>query len=172
LINDGGVALILTTEDRARDGPKKPVFIRSMAQRSAFVDSTFPPKDFWYEPMRSAAAETFASIDVNQSDMDALMIYDNFSPTVLFSLEGFGYCNAGEGGAFIESGQLRLGGNFPTNTSGGHLSESYMQGWALQLEAVRQIRGSCGERQVKDARHVHYMAAAPVITSIVYGEEP
>ena len=122
--------------------------------------------------MRSAAAETFASIDVNQSDMDALMIYDNFSPTVLFSLEGFGYCNAGEGGAFIESGQLRLGGNFPTNTSGGHLSESYMQGWALQLEAVRQIRGSCGERQVKDARHVHYMAAAPVITSIVYGEEP
>ena len=172
LINDGGVALILTTEDRARDGPKKPVFIRSMAQRSAFVDSTFPPKDFWYEPMRSAAAETFTSIDVNQSDMDALMIYDNFSPTVLFSLEGFGYCNAGEGGAFIESGQLRLGGNFPTNTSGGHLSESYMQGWALQLEAVRQIRGSCGERQVKDARHVHYMAAAPVITSIVYGEEP
>ncbi|MFZ9252053.1 MAG: thiolase family protein [Hylemonella sp.] len=172
LINDGGVALILTTRDRARDLPQKPVYVRAMAQRSQFVESTFPPEDFWHGRMNEAANETFARLDVKQEDMDALMIYDNFSPTVLFSLEGFGYCQPGEGGAFIEGGRLRLGAQFPTNTSGGHLSESYMQGWALQLEAVRQIRGTCGPRQVPSARHVHFMAAAPVLTSIVYGDQP
>ena len=61
---------------------------------------------------------------------------------------------------------------YPTNTSGGHLSESYMQGWALNLEAVLQVRGACGARQVKDCAFAHYMAAAPVVTSIIYGREP
>ena len=64
------------------------------------------------------------------------------------------------------------GGRYPTNTSGGHLSESYMQGWALNLEAVQQVRGLCAERQVKDCAFAHYMAAAPVVTSIIYGKEP
>ena len=100
------------------------------------------------------------------------MIYDNFTPTVLFALEGFGYCGEGESGAFVAQGHLSLGARYPTNTSGGHLSESYMQGWALNAEAARQIRGACGERQVKNCDLVHYMATAPVVTSILYGKHP
>jgi len=168
LINDGGVALILTLAERAADLPQPPVYIDAMAQRAQFTDSTFPPEDFWHGAMASAAQATFAQTDLRREDMDALMVYDNFSPTVLFSLEGFGYCQPGEGGAFIQGGRLRLDGDLPTNTSGGHLSESYMQGWALNVEAVRQIRGQCDQRQVAGAQQVHYMAAAPVITSLIY----
>jgi hypothetical protein len=72
-------------------------------------------------------------------------------------LEGFGYCPKGEGGRFVEGGALQLGGRLPTNTNGGHLSESYMQGWNLQAEAVRQLRGGMGERQIPDAQVIQYL---------------
>ena len=103
------------------------------------------------------ASDVYAMAGVGPSDMDALMIYDNFTPTTLFAREGFGYCPVGEIGRWVR-GKLGLGQQFPTNTSGGHLSESYMQGWALNVQAVRQLRGECDARQVTGARHVHYMA--------------
>jgi acetyl-CoA acetyltransferase len=169
LINDGGVALILTTAERARDCAKPPVYLKGFAQRARFAGSSFPPEDFWRAPMQEVAAETYAMAGIGPAEIDALMIYDNFTPTVLFSLEGFGYCGVGESGPFVADGNLALGSRYPTNTSGGHLSESYMQGWALNVEAVRQVRGECGARQVAGARAVQYIAAAPVVTSIIYG---
>ncbi len=171
LINDGGVALILTTEERGRDLAKPPVHIRGCALQTAFKGSMFPPDDFWAAPLASVAQHSFADASLTRDDMDALMIYDNFAPTVLFSLEGLGYCGAGESGPYVAEGHLRLGGKHPTNTSGGHLSESYMQGWALNVEAVRQARGECGDRQVEGATNVHYAAAAPVCSSIIYSRE-
>jgi acetyl-CoA acetyltransferase len=171
LINDGGVAMILTTAERARDLPKPPVYIRGFAQASEFAGSTFPPDDFWRRPIQSVAADVYAMAGVGPADMDALMIYDNFTPTVLFSLEGFGFCPVGESGPWVADGKLQLGGALPTNTSGGHLSESYMQGWALNVEAVRQLRGECGARQVAGAELIQYMTAAPVITSMIYGRD-
>lgn len=171
LINDGGVALVLTTPARARDLRQPPVHVRGSALQSAFVGSMFPPEDFWAAPLQAVARRSFEQAGLAREDISALMIYDNFSPTVLFTLEGLGYCGIGESGPFVAEGQLRLGGRYPTNTSGGHLSESYMQGWALNVEAVRQLRGGCGARQVEGARHVHYAAAAPVCSSIIYSTE-
>ena len=171
LINDGGVAMILTSRERAVQLKKPPVYIQGCGQASALAGSTFPPEDYWRAPMQRVARDVYAMAGAGPADMDALMIYDNFTPTVLFSLEGFGFCPVGESGPWVAEGRLGLGADFPTNTSGGHLSESYMQGWALNVEAVRQVRGECGERQVADANLVQYMTAAPVITSIIYASE-
>jgi acetyl-CoA acetyltransferase len=172
LINDGGVAIILTSAERAVDAKQKPVYVRGFASATRLADSTFPPPDYWYQPMAAAAKDVYAMAGVAREDLDGLMIYDNFSPTVLFSLEGFGFCPRGESGRFVEGGRLGLGGEFPSNTSGGHMSESYMQGWALNVEAVRQLRGGCGERQIQDAKLIQYMCAAPLVTSIIYGNQP
>jgi acetyl-CoA acetyltransferase len=171
LINDGGVAMILTSAERARDLRKPAVYVRGFSQASALAGSTFPPDDYWRAPMARVAADVYQMAGAGPADMDALMIYDNFTPTVLFSLEGFGFCRPGESGPWVADGKLELGDEFPTNTSGGHLSESYMQGWALNVEAVRQVRGECGARQVAGANLIQYMTAAPVITSIIYGSE-
>lgn len=172
LINDGGVALIITSAERARDLARPPVYISGFGQATALAGSTFPPEDFWRAPGQAVAKSVHAMTGLGPSDMDALMIYDNFTPTVLFSLEAFGFCPVGESGPWVAEGHLALDGRFPTNTNGGHLSESYMQGWGLNAEAVRQLRGDCGARQVEDAKHVQFMALAPMVTSIVYGSEP
>jgi len=121
------VALILTSAERARDRKKPPVYIRGFSQATSLRDSAFPPEDLWFGAMQSAAKDVYRMAGVEREDLDALMIYDNFSPTVLFSLEGFGFCKQGESGDWIQGGRLELGGEFPSNTSGGHLSESYMQ---------------------------------------------
>lgn len=172
LINDGGVALILTTAERARNLAKPPVYIRGFGQASALSEVYMPPEDFWHAPMQAVAKDVYAMADVGREDLSGLMIYDNFTPTVLFTLEGFGFCPVGEGGPFAAEGHLRLGGRFPTNTSGGHLSDSYMQGWALNAEAVRQLRGECGARQIPDASLIQFMLGAPIVSSIIYGRDP
>jgi len=170
LINDGGVALILTSGEHARDLKQKPVYVRGMAQRSRFASGELP-EDFGYAAMQDVSKRIHEKSGLGRSDVDSLMIYDNFTPIVVFALEGFGYCGRGEGGAFARSGALALGGRYPTNTNGGHLSESYMQGWSLNVEAVRQVRGDLGARQVQDAKVVQYLQGGPMITSIMYCEE-
>ena len=172
LINDGGVAMIVTSAERARDMKHPPVYIRGIGQATTLSDSNMPPDDFWFAPMQQAGRDVLAMADVSRDDLDALMIYDNFTPTVLFSLEGFGFCRQGESGPFVQSGVLELGGRYPSNTDGGHLSNSYMQGWALNVEAVRQLRGDCNVRQVSNAKLIQYMCAAPLTTSIIYGSTP
>jgi acetyl-CoA acetyltransferase len=171
LINDGGVALILTAGDRAKDFRQRPVYVRGLAQVSRLAQGELPD-DFGFAAMQRASKIVHDMAEVGRDEVDALMIYDNFTPIVLFALEGFGYCPKGEGGYFVEGGTLELGGRYPTNTNGGHLSESYMQGWNLQVEAVRQLRGGLADRQVPDAEVVQYLQGGPLCTSIIYGTEP
>ena len=170
LINDGAVCMILTTAERAKDLAKPPVLISGVGARDAFERSAISnfDQDFWYKEIKDAGTQAFEMAGVTHDDVDALMCYDNFSPTVLFSLEGLGYCGQGESGAYVQGGTLQLGNKLPTNTDGGHLSNSYMQGWGLNVEAVRQIRGECGARQVADCNVVQYIASTPCTRSIIY----
>lgn len=170
LINDGAVCLILTTSERAADLAKRPVKVSGFSGREAYREASIEnfQFDFWYDQVSASGREAFEMAGIDRDDVDALMCYDNFSPTVLFSLEGLGFCPRGEGGRFVEGGTLKLGGRLPTNTDGGHLSNSYMQGWALNVEAVRQLRGECGARQVPDCEVVTYVQATPCTRTIVY----
>lgn len=170
LINDGAVCIILTTIERARDLRQPPVLISGVGAKEAFSDSHISnfDRNFWFDPLQEVAREVYSMAEVTSNDVDALMAYDNFSPTVLFSLEGLGFCPQGESGGFVEGGTLSHQGRLPTNTDGGHLSNSYMQGWALNVEAVRQLRGDCGDRQLPRCEIVQYVGATPCCRSIIY----
>lgn len=170
-INDGGTALVLTAADRARDLPRPPVHVLGAAQRARMVGSDLPPDDFWAGALQEVGEAVLCSAGRDRRDVDALMAYDNFSPNVLFVLEGLGFCGRGEAGEWIGGGRIGLGGELPVNTSGGQLSEGYLQGWGLVVEAVRQLRGGCGGRQVAGARTVQYACAAPIVSSVLFGTE-
>jgi acetyl-CoA acetyltransferase len=166
LINDGGVCLIVTTAERARDLAKPPAYIHASASCGDFAYQ-YTVDDFFCDALGSVANDLFANSDIQRTDLQALEIYDNFTPVILFSLEGLGFCGRGEGGAFITPERIALRGELPVNTSGGHTSESYMQGWGLLAESVRQVRGECGERQVPNCTNVLYACGAPISSAII-----
>ncbi|WP_421994244.1 thiolase family protein [Roseococcus sp.] len=166
LINDGAVAWIMTTAERAKDMKRPPVLLSGYARQDAFHYGSGPADDLWY-PNLSATRSVYDRAGIGREDIQGLGIYDNFSPTVLLSLEGLGFCPQGESGNFVRDGALRLGGRWPTNTSGGHLSDSYMQGWGIIAECVRQLRDDCGARQIKDVQAMQYICATNIAQSLI-----
>ena len=151
LISDGGVSIILTSAERAKDLKQKPVLISGMGQ--AYTTQNMEREDWWYVPhQKDALARAYKMAGVGPKDIDVAQLYDNFTMSVILWLEHAGFCGVGEGGPFTEGGRIELGGQLPINTAGGNLSESYMEGWLHAVEGVRQIRGQGGERQVKDAQ--------------------
>jgi acetyl-CoA acetyltransferase len=102
--------------------------------------------------------------ELKPGDIDCAQIYDAFTPLVVLGLEDYGFCKRGEGGPFTEGGRLEIDGELPTLTSGGGLSEAYVHGFNLILEAVRQIRGTASN-QVADCRSVLVTGASGVATS-------
>ena len=150
LISDGGVCIIVSSAERARDLKQPRVLISGMGQ--AYTTQNLGTEDWWYAPhQKRAVDDAYAMAGVGAKDIDVAQLYDNFTPSVLLWLEHGGFCKPGEAGAFCEGGRIRLGGELPVNTAGGNLSESFMEGWLHIVEGVRQMRGQCGTRQVPGA---------------------
>jgi acetyl-CoA acetyltransferase len=164
MINDGGVAMIITTAERAKHLKKPAVSIVATAGSSS-LGPYYTKKDCFKEPATRVAEQLRQKSGLTTSDIDCVQLYDNFTPIMLFSLEHFGFAKQGEGWEFIRDGRIAVNGELPVNTSGGHTSEGYMQGWALQVEAVRQLRGEGGARQVANCETVQYICVSPIVTS-------
>lgn len=153
LVSDGGGALILTSAERAKDFPRKPVYILGTGE-SVETPMISQMADFTSSrAFRVAGAAAFAESGIRHSDVDHLMIYDAFAHLPLYGLEDLGFVGRGESAAFIREGHTRPGGKLPMNTNGGGLSymHSGMYGMFALQESVRQMRG-ISPAQVKDAK--------------------
>lgn len=172
LVNDGGVAIIIAESERAKSISGSPIYIEALGRSDLNKGATALESrltNFYLPAQRDVAEQVFNQAGLGPKDMDLLQIYDSFSVHVPLALEGYGYCKVGEAGRFLTEKGIGPAGSLPVNTSGGHLSESYMQGWNHQVEAVRQLRGACGTRQVPNCRFVHYSSdVAGKAMSLIY----
>ena len=152
-VTDGAGAIIITSAERARDMAKKPVYILGLGQGFTHSDLAYTPT-MTTASMRSSAQRAYAMAKLGPKDMDVAELYDCFTYVVLLTLEDYGFCGKGEGGAFVEGGRIELGGALPVNTGGGLLSHGHASGTLLITEAAIQMRGEAGSRQVADAETV------------------
>jgi acetyl-CoA C-acetyltransferase len=152
VITDGGGAVVLVSPDRARDLRRPPVRILGAAE--AVAHTAAGRRDYLVSAAAQTGPRALAEAGVSHQGIGMAMIYDSFTITVLMTLEDLGFCKKGEGGRFVEGGRLQLGGQLPINTDGGGLSSNHpgMRGIFLVIEAVRQLRGEAGQRQVPECR--------------------
>ena len=153
LVTDAGGAYVVTTPERARDLKRKPVWVLGAAEGHdhGILSQMHDMTRTW---ARETGPASLARAGVTHDDIDLAMIYDSFTYTVLVTLESLGFCGPGEGADFVKDQRTAPGGDFALNTSGGGLSYTHsgMYGMFLVLEAVRQLRGECGERQLDDPK--------------------
>ncbi len=146
LETDGALAVVVTSAARARDLAQPPVYVHAFAQgipSQHQVMTNYFCEDPLVGPSWTCARLLWERSDIKASDVPVAQLYDAFSPLIPLSLEGYGFCARGEGGAFTEHGNLEWGvGRLPVNTSGGGMSEAYVHGFNLVLEGVRQCRGT------------------------------
>jgi acetyl-CoA acetyltransferase len=148
LVTDGGGAIIVTTPERAKDLKQKPVYILGTGEAiTPAMISQMP--DLTTSGTAISGPIAFEKAGVKPADIDVLALYDAFTINVILFLEDLGYCQKGEGGAFVEGGRIAPGGELAVNTSGGGLSYCHpgMYGLLVLIEAARQIQGVCGDRQ-------------------------
>ena len=152
IISDGGGALVVTSLERARDLQKPP--IRVLGSGEALWHQETGSPNLLEIAARESGERALGMAGLQHGDIDLCTIYDSFTITVLLTLENLGFCKPGEGGDFVSGGRIALGGALPVNPDGGGLSSNHpgMRGIFLAIEAVRQLRGECGERQVQGAR--------------------
>jgi len=150
LVSDGACAIIITTAERAKTHKKPPVYIMGLGFGHQVITG-FRKEQYTTLEVAPSKAAAFKEAGVDVKDIDVAELYDCFTITVLLELEDYGFCRKGEGGPFIESGAIKVGGQIPVNTSGNELSWGYMQGYTALCEGIKQMRGEGGGTQVKDA---------------------
>lgn len=166
--SDGGVAILVTSLERAKDLKQKPVKITGACQSIPYnveVISNFYHEDLTVMPeAQGTAKRLWAQTGLTPKDMQAAMLYEAFTPHLLMQLEAFGFCGKGEAARFVKSGALELDGIIPTNTHGGLLGEAYIHGVNSMAEGVRQVRGTAvnqvTKRKVENVLVSSGMAAA------------
>lgn len=154
LVTDGGGAVVVTSAERARDLPRKPVYVLGTGECVTHQQVSQMPSFKSWDAARIAGERAFRMSGVHHSEIDVAELYDAFTIVPMLALEELGFCRPGESGAFVSGQRTAPGGDFPMNTNGGGLSYTHtgMYGIYTIIEAVRQLRGECGERQVKGAR--------------------
>ena len=153
LVTDAGGAYVITSAERARDLPKKPVYVLGAAEgHDHGLISTMP--DLTRTWARYSGPKALERAGLTHDDIDLAMIYDSFTYTVLVTLESLGFCGPGEAPEFVANQRTAPGGDFAMNTSGGGLSYTHsgMYGMFLVVEAVKQLRGEAGDRQIDDPK--------------------
>ena len=154
--SDGGVALVVTSAERAKDLRQDPVRVVAAAQ--AHTRNGEEMYDFYngdradFPECRALGRRLYDQSGLTPDDIDVAMIYENFTPVVFLQLEALGFCGRGEAKDFIADGNIELGGKTPVNTNGGLLGEGYIHGVNNILEGVRQMRGTAAN-QVANAQH-------------------
>jgi acetyl-CoA acetyltransferase len=152
LMTDGGGAVVITSTERAKDLRKRPVYVIGSGFSATHLTIN-QMDDLTATGAITSGRRAFAQAGLKPNDIDLVEIYDSFTFSVVVALEDLGFCEKGEGGRFVQNGRLAPGGELPTNTSGGGLSYTHpgALGIFLIIEAVRQLRGECSDRQVPDA---------------------
>jgi acetyl-CoA acetyltransferase len=152
LVTDGGGAIVLVSPERAKSLKKKPVYVLGQGQSITHANISSMP-DLTTTGARESGRQAYAMAGLAAKDIDVVELYDAFTINTILFLEDLGFCKKGEGGGFVTGGRIAPGGSLPVNTNGGGLSYCHpgMYGLFLLIEAVRQLRGECGERQIAGA---------------------
>jgi acetyl-CoA acetyltransferase len=151
MVSDGAGAFVMTRSDRARDCARPPVYVLGNAT-AVWNRQVSSMHDLTVTAALESGRRCYEMAGVDAKDMDLAMLYDAFTINTILFLEDLGFCGKGEGGAFVDDGAIAPGGRLAVNTNGGGLSCVHpgMYGVFLVVEAVRQLRGECGVRQLKD----------------------
>ena len=150
LVTDGGGAVVITTNEKAKDLSTRPIYIRGFGESNSHSSINYMPNMEHLEIAKESSKRAFNMSNLNTNDIDLTMIYDSFTITVLLTLEAIGFCKLGEGKDFVQNQRTAPGGDFALNTNGGGLSYCHpgMYGIFTIIESARQLWGLCGERQL------------------------
>ncbi len=176
LVSDGGAAVVLTSAERAKDFPQRPVYLLGFGEGHGH-EHISQARSLTTSAAVESGRRAFRMAGMGPGDIDVAQIYDCFTPVVLIELEDLGFCNKGEAGAFVASGETALDGSLPMNTNGGLLSYCHPgnPGSMFGLtEAVAQLRGEAGERQVRHAETALVHGQGGIMSShatLILGQE-